>query len=1283
MCKRLWPWQMALAVLLLAVTARGAAPPPQPHKPIPQEELDKWAAKLYDGARPREYTDKRLGYVALPLGGIGTGSVAINGEGRLIQWQLFNNFNKGAQVNDTFFAVWARPAGEKAAARLLQAKGALSLPSVERLSFVGEYPIARLTYADPGLPVQVSLEAFNPMVPLNPKDSALPCAIFTFTASNAGDKPCDVAFLATLQNAVGYPGHGGYPGTSHPGFVRNRNELKRVGGLTLLSLGAEPGQPAEMAKPIRLFTNALGRDDAPCRNLAVTEPAHSWGANLAGRHDVLWFERVQGRDFRNAHVEAIAAAIEEGAALLASGRQGSLAAMLATAPRHKEPSAGPAPTEAQPDILFEDFESGTYGNWKVEGKAFGDKPATGTLANQQAVSGFRGKFLVNTYLGGDAPHGTATSKPFTIERRYVNFLIAGGSHEGQTCMNLLVDGKAVRTACGKDIELLEQACWDVGPLAGKQAQLQIVDKHSGGWGHVNIDHILFSDRQLAIPGEAVSPRLADLLPFTCDGLAPEGKPFSLKRPAEMLALDPAWLLIPEAGVQLGPTLRLRNLKLKDGARILLKDPDGEPLLIEGKCGKGKLLTFLADLPRGLSWTPATTLALNLVAYAAGTTFKPATGLDPAHRYWGTMALATPATDATATAQWRDVGKLWADFIADGRLAPSEDDKPSGPGSTWNAALAVPLRVEPGKSASASFFLAWHFPNHHYQGNPRVRIGNMYANWFKDAEAVAAEAAAGIARRADTLAYHDAIYDSTLPYYVIDALTSQADIIRSQTCMWTENDEVLCYEGNACCPMNCTHVWNYAQTMAKLFPSLERNMRQLDLGPCLNPAGVVGHRIAVPPKGPAAGEATDGQCGTILKAYREYLQSPDDAWLKTWWPKIKLATQFLINKDKQGLSPDANLDDWVPVKNRALLAEIVKATEPDGIILGDQPNTYDCSVHGPNPFIGSLYLAALRAAEEMAKVCGDADFAKTCRTIFERGQKNADELMWNPDFGYYIQTYDEKKIKGMQFGWGCHADQTMGQWWADVLDLGYILPKEHVEAALRSTFKHNWRTNFHGHRQVPRVYALDDDKGLLICTWPNGRRPDPVTLYSDEIWTGIEYEVAGALIYQGLLKEGLMVVLGCRDRYDGISRPNTACNVGNPFDEVECGTNYARAMSSWSVLLALQGYTYDGPAGTLGLRPRYQPERHRSFFTAAEGWGVFDQKREARTQTDTLDLRYGHLSLKELRFELPEAAKPKATLTIGAKEVPAALAQDGAAVRLTLPGRTRVAKGEILKATFTW
>jgi len=152
------------------------------------------------------------------------------------------------------------------------------------------------------------------------------------------------------------------------------------------------------------------------------------------------------------------------------------------------------------DLLLNDFEADNYGDWKVEGEAFGTGPAKGTLGGQQAVTGFEGKRLVNTFLGGDRPVGTLTSPEFTIERDYLNFLISGGHHPGQTCVNLLVDGEVVLSATGPNIddggnEFLNWESWDVTEYKGKKAAVQIVDKASGRWGHINVDQIVQSDKK--------------------------------------------------------------------------------------------------------------------------------------------------------------------------------------------------------------------------------------------------------------------------------------------------------------------------------------------------------------------------------------------------------------------------------------------------------------------------------------------------------------------------------------------------------------------------------------------------------------------------------------------------------------------------------------------------------------------------------------------------------------------------------------------------------------------
>jgi fructan beta-fructosidase len=154
-----------------------------------------------------------------------------------------------------------------------------------------------------------------------------------------------------------------------------------------------------------------------------------------------------------------------------------------------------------PNILIADFEGDTYGDWTTTGTAFGKGPARGTLPNQMPVTGFLGKGLVNSYVGGDASTGTLTSPEFTIDRKYINFLVGGGKHPG-TRIDLLVDGKAVRTATGPNdkpggSEHLDWHSWDVTELAGKKAVIKIVDEETGGWGHINVDHIVQSDHKKA------------------------------------------------------------------------------------------------------------------------------------------------------------------------------------------------------------------------------------------------------------------------------------------------------------------------------------------------------------------------------------------------------------------------------------------------------------------------------------------------------------------------------------------------------------------------------------------------------------------------------------------------------------------------------------------------------------------------------------------------------------------------------------------------------------------
>jgi len=152
------------------------------------------------------------------------------------------------------------------------------------------------------------------------------------------------------------------------------------------------------------------------------------------------------------------------------------------------------------DIVLADFEGKDYGAWKVTGNAFGTEPAHGALPHQMPVEGFQGHGLASSFHGGDKATGTLTSPEFKIKRSYIRFLIGGGGHAGQTCMNLLVDGKVVRTATGPNTrpggsEELAPAAWDVSEFLGRTAHIEIVDKATNGWGHINVDEIVLTDKK--------------------------------------------------------------------------------------------------------------------------------------------------------------------------------------------------------------------------------------------------------------------------------------------------------------------------------------------------------------------------------------------------------------------------------------------------------------------------------------------------------------------------------------------------------------------------------------------------------------------------------------------------------------------------------------------------------------------------------------------------------------------------------------------------------------------
>jgi uncharacterized protein (DUF608 family) len=519
-------------------------------------------------------------------------------------------------------------------------------------------------------------------------------------------------------------------------------------------------------------------------------------------------------------------------------------------------------------------------------------------------------------------------------------------------------------------------------------------------------------------------------------------------------------------------------------------------------------------------------------------------------------------------------------------------------------------------------------------------GNRYATWWPDASALVQEIAANgeeLARR--THAYHDALYASNLPRWLLDRVTSQVAILRSKTCYWAADGYFGAWEGCApgsgCCAGNCAHVWHYAQAHARLFPDIARLMREQVYADQF-PDGGLPHRQ--PDQFPAA----DGLLGDILGAYREHLCQAGGDWLTKMWPGVRKAMEYAIHR-------------W--------------DSDEDGVLAGPQWNTLDGALGGDTSWIGTLYLAALAACAKMAVLQGEPAAAERYGRIRESGAAKQNAALWNGE--YYIQVRDPQPEQ--DYGTGCEIDQLLGEWWAHQLGLDAAYPVDRVRQALASLIRYNFRPNFRGVTQVPRKFVDDEDAGLQMIHWPDGKRPAPTILYGDEVMTGFEYSAAAAMVQVGMLKEGFMVALATSDRYDGRLRKGLTDAgsaswgySGNPFGDDECGKFYGRAMSVWSLLLAAQGFVYDGPAGKIGFRPVWRPNDHASFFTAAEGWGLFSQTRRSGVQRCAIDLRSGQLGLRELVFALPRPSAPGRVRVSGPDgELSASFEPHGTEIRILL------------------
>ncbi|MGJ8639183.1 MAG: GH116 family glycosyl hydrolase [Opitutaceae bacterium] len=632
-----------------------------------------------------------------------------------------------------------------------------------------------------------------------------------------------------------------------------------------------------------------------------------------------------------------------------------------------------------------------------------------------------------------------------------------------------------------------------------------------------------------------------------------------------------------------------------------------------------------------------------------------------------MVLMTETAGATGTAEWASAKELQSAVTQSGQLQGPAKSKVSPARQTVNGAISAPIELAPGETKSVTYVLTWYFKAGKHGSGKNVALegegkslgkawggqGQQYTNWWSSAMGVAEYLQENLADlSARTRLFHKTLYASTLPVWLLDRMSSQLAVLRSQTFWWASNGYMGMWEGcnatGGCCAGNCTHVYHYAQAHARLLPEMGRLLREQDFDRQI-PSGLTPYRHT------NQSGAADGFFGTILNTYREHLCSTDDSWLKSEWPHVK-----------KGM--DWSIDYWNPSR--------------DGFMETTQHNTLDGDFQGCSSWIGSLYLVALEAAARMADIMGDTAKGTEWRTIRESGKKLQNDRLWNGE--YYIQ--EPGKKRSQDYLDGCHIDQILGEWWADQVEIDRCYPKERSRKAMESLLKYNFLTDFQGHSLKPRQYCEVTDGGMKMITWPNDPQPIPGMKYGDEVMTGFEYGAAVSMIQNGMLEEGLMVIKIIFDRYNGRLRTEGVSNVrngpwgysGNPFGDDECGKFYGRSLSVWSALLSLQGFHYDGPKGEIAFRPVLTPEDHASFYTAAEGYGLYSQKRSDGQLTASLNIAEGDVSLNQVILQVAEGKEAKsAVVKLGGRNVTAKLVTNGRDLRLNFQSPITLKAGQQL------
>jgi uncharacterized protein (DUF608 family) len=554
------------------------------------------------------------------------------------------------------------------------------------------------------------------------------------------------------------------------------------------------------------------------------------------------------------------------------------------------------------------------------------------------------------------------------------------------------------------------------------------------------------------------------------------------------------------------------------------------------------------------------------------------------------------------------------------VEPVERDAPG-------ASLYIPFKIQPGKEKTIVLMMAWYTPDSDLTyGSPGPKKencdagsgccntpfdllldkyvkgfnGKFYKPWYSSRFNNVEELSNYWSTKYDTLKktsqlFTDSFYKSSLPSEVVEAVAANLTILKSPTVMRQYDGRLWSFEGcgdeSGCCHGSCTHVWNYTQAIAHLFPAMERSLRHTEFCESQSEAGHQNFRANLPIQ-PATHDfhsAADGQLGGIMKVYRDWRICGDNEWVKKMFPMVNRSMDYCI-------------ETWDP--------------RHKGVIEEPHHNTYDIEFWGPDGMHCSFYIGALHAMVAMGSFLGK-DVSKY-QELADKGKAFMETRLYDGEF--FIQ---EIKVEGLnaknpateksfggdyskeavdllakegpkyQYGKGCLSDGVLGVWITQMCGLNNTLDHTKVSSHLMAVHKYNLKKNLSEHANPQRPsYALGEEGGLLLCSWPKGGKLSLPFVYSDEVWTGIEHQVASHLMLMGHVKEGMDIVRVSRNRYDG--------RVRNPFNEYECGNWYARALSSYGYLQSLTGVRYDAVDKTLYIDSKVGD--FTSFLSTETGFG---------------------------------------------------------------------------------